>query len=255
MSNQVTGAAIITRARGICSDADANGNYAVSDTVMLTKLNGILKRWAQNFGTQPRYYGASVSGLTFTAGLTNVLTNTSTAWTFDINEIADAYQSDSNTIATVLAATLPEALERKTVPEILELYGRETSQWSAIQQTSTDWRCWAAEREGDSTENATGFDKWRFWVYPALSRTQYLTLKAVEQMTLATATNYANVDATHAEYIAHFLAWENGFIQKEMDPQRLSNMLAPVPDKVKRIYYGEGVNRAQLQGHIIEVVP
>jgi len=247
MSNQPTGAAIISRARGICNDDDANGNFTVSATLALTKLNGLLKRWAQNFGVEPRFYGASVTGLTFAAGATNMLTSASSAWAFDLNEISDAYQSNSDTIATVLAATPPPGLERKSVAEILALYDRETAQWSAVQQGGTDWSCWAAEREGDSTENATGFDKWRFWVYPALSRVQYLTLRASEQMNLASASNYANVDATHAEYIAHFLAWEMAREARETDPQRLENILAPVPQEVRQQYYFQGVHRTQLQ--------
>jgi hypothetical protein len=248
-STQLTGSAIITLARTFCNDDDAAGNYAISNAKALVLLNDILARYAHCFSVQPRYFAASTTGLTFPAGTTTVLTNTSTDWTFDLNGITSAHQTNSSVLATVLANGLPTDLERLTVPEIIAKFGRD-NQDDAIPSSSSDWMYWAAEREGDSTENATGYDKWRFWVYPALNRTQYLTLKGVEKMHLASASNIPNLTSTDAQYVSRLLAYEMSARQPDMNPTFMQAIVAPLPKSLREFDYNAATPASQGQDSV-----
>ena len=245
---QLTGAQIITLARTLGNDDDAAGNYAISDTKALVLLNDILNRFAHCFGAQARYFGASTTGLTFTAGTTNLLTNAGSSVSFDLNGITSAHQSASDTVATVLAAGIAKDLPRLTVPDLIAMYDR-ANQDDTIPQASADWEYWAAEREGGSDE-ATGLDKWRFWVYPALNRTQYLTLKAVERGGISTSAKYPNLSATDAKYVARLLAYEMAVRQKDLDAQFLQNILSPLPKQLRDMQYGAATPSSQAQDSI-----
>lgn len=249
MSTQLTGSAIITLARTFCNDDDAAGNYAISDSKALVLLNDILARYAHCFSVLPRYFGASVTGLTIPAGTTTILTNTSTDWTFDLNGITAAYQTNSATLSTVLAAGLPTEITRLTVPDIIAEFRRD-NQDNAIPQSGPDWKYWAAEREGDTTENSIGFDKWRFWVYPAINRTQYLTLKGVEKMHLATNTNVPNITSTDAQYVARLLAYEMAARQPDMNPAFMQAIIAPLPKTLRDFDYNGATPASQGQDSV-----
>lgn len=245
---QMTGNEIVTLARALGNDDDAAGNYAISNSKALVLLNDILNRFAHCFGAQARYYGASVTGLTFPAGTTNLLTTVSSANTFDLNGITSAHQSASDNVTTVLAAGIARDLPRLTVPDLIAMYDR-SNQDDAIQQSGSDWEYWAAEREGSSDE-ATGLDKWRFWVYPALDRQQYLTLKAVERGGISALTKYPNLSATDAKYVARLLAYEMAVHQKDLDAAFLQNILAPLPKALRDMQYGNAVTSSQAQDSI-----
>ena len=245
---QLKGSEIITLARALGNDDDAAGNYAISDAKALVLLNDILNRFAHCFTAQARYYGASTTGLTFPAGTTTILTSASSPNVFDLNGITSAHQSSSGDLATVLAAGLPTDLPRLTVPDLIAKYDRD-NQDTAIPQSSTDWEYWAAEREGTADET-NGLDKWRFWVYPALNRTQYLTLKAVERGGISATSKYPNISATDAKYVARLLAYEMAIHQKDLDANFLQNLLAPLPKALRDMQYGNAVTSSQAQDSI-----
>lgn len=246
-TSQLTGAEIITLARTLGNDDDAAGNYAISNAKALVLLNDILNRFAHCFGAQARYYGASTTGLTFTAGTTNLLTSASSPPGFDLNGITSAHQSASDNVTTVLAAGIARELPRLTVPDLIAMYDRE-NQDDTIQQAGADWEYWAAEREGAS--DAGGLDKWRFWVYPAINRTQYLTLKAVERGGISASDKYPNLSATDAKYVARLLAYEMAVRQKDLDAQFLQNILSPLPKQLRDMQYGAAITSSQAQDSI-----
>lgn len=244
---QLTGSEIISLARTLGNDDDAAGNYAISTTKALVLLNDILNRFAHCFGAQARYYGASVTGLTFTAGTTNLLTNASSPSILDLNGITSAHQSGSDDVTTVLANGIAKDLPRLSVPALIAKYDRD-NQDTSISTSGSDWEYWAAEREG--TSGASGFDKWRFWVYPAINRTQYLTLKAVERGGIAGSGDYPNLSATDAKYVARLLAYEMAVRQKDLDAAFLQNIIAPLPKELRDMQYGNAVTASQAQDGI-----
>ena len=247
-NTQLTAAGIINKARTLANDDDAAGNYAVSDDKALVLLNDVINRFAHCFKVQPRYYGASTTGLTFTSGTTTVVTSDSTDYTFDINNIAEAYQTNSATLATVLSNGLPTALPRLTVPDLIAKFDRD-NQDAAIVATGPDWQYWAAEKIGAGTD--AGGDTWRFWVYPAINRTQYLTLKGVPRMHFNAGGNkYVDLDYTDAVYLSRLLAWEMAVRQKEMDPSFLNAILAPLPKQLREFDYGTAIPSSQSQDNV-----
>jgi hypothetical protein len=249
-SSQLTGNGIIAIARTLANDDDAAGNYGVSDDKALVLLNDILGRFAHCFSVQPRYYGASITGLTFPAGTTTLLTSASDQWTFDLNGITDAYQTGSSSISTVLADGLPSALERKTVQEVIEMYLRD-NQDTPIPQSGSDWEYWAAEREGYATEGTVASDKWRFWVYPTLNRTQHITLKGAEKSKIIHGNHIPNLTSTDANYVARLLAWEMATRLKDTDQLFLQSILSPLPRQLRaELDYGAAVSDSQRQAKV-----
>lgn len=244
---QLTGANIITLARTLGNDDDAAGNYAISDAKALVLLNEILNRFAHCFSAQARYYGASTTGLTFTAGVTNLLSSVGSSSVFDLNGITSAHQSGSDDVTTVLANGIAKDLPRLTVPDLIAMYGRD-NQDTAIQTSGSDWEYWAAEPEGAS--GTGGLDKWRFWVYPAINRTQYLTLKAVEKGGISASTSTPNLSLTDAKYVARILAYEMAVRQKDLDAAFLQNILAPLPRALRDLQYGNAITSSQAQDSI-----
>ena len=244
---QLTGAQIITLARTLGNDDDAAGNYAISDSKALVLLNDILNRFSHCFSAQPRYYGASTTGLTFTAGTTNLLSSVGASSTFDLNGITSAHQSGSDDVSTVLANGIARDLPRLTVPDLIAMYDRQ-NQDTTIPVSGNDWEYWAAEPEGSS--GTSGLDKWRFWVYPAINRTQYLTLKAVEKGGISSSGHTPNLSLTDAKYVARLLAYEMAVRQKDLDAAFLQNILAPLPRALRDMQYGNAVTSSQAQDSI-----
>ncbi len=247
--SMLTGSDIISIARVLSGDDDAASNYAVSDARAVTLLNDILVRFSHCFKSPTRYYGASATGLTVPAGTTTVLSGIQANDTFDISGVAAAYQTNSDNIATVLSSGLPSEMERLTVPDLIAKFDRD-NQDESIPQTGENWLYWAAEPEGDATKDTTDTYKWRFWVYPAINRTQYITLRGVDRVRCTDKTHHISISATDAQYVARLLAYEMAVRQKEIEATFLAAILSPLPKQFKQMDYAGAVSSAQAQDGI-----
>ena len=147
--------------------------------------------------------------------------------------------------AAALSYQLPKPFDRKTVDEILAFYD-DPADGTAVPQSSGHFQYFAVEKTGENQE------QWRVWVYPALNRTRYLTIKAPVYVVLSALTGTPDVDEVDARYISRFLAYEMTRKQKETSATFLGELLRPVPASLQRQYFNQAVASWQLQSGVIE---
>ena len=239
---QETGTLILARARIFAQDNDANSNYAVNAADALILLNDILVSLSNNVRVKPKWMGASVSGLTFTAGQESIVSGTGMN---PVTEIESFHQAASST----LAFPVSPAIQRVSVQEILQMFQYDGN--NALQQGAAEWTHVAAEKSQTDTA-ASGVEKWRVWAFPVINTTRSLHIRYPAPVTIAAIGDYPDLDTVDSRLVSRLLAYEMARLKKEVSQEFLNGILAPVPKEVLNQVYGGAVRSSQLQDHVIQ---
>jgi len=226
---QLTGTQIVALARLLCQDT-STVSPAVTDAEALLLLNDVILRYNQDVEAKENLVSATTSGLTFPAGTVVVTTSA------DVGEILSAHPSDS---ASVNALQTP-SLALWTVREMLDAHS-DAGAGTTPQGASSEFSAFAWEKVQEGTES----EKARVYVWPALNRTRYLTLRTVPPTTLSALTGTPPVDERGGRIIARFLAWEMGRLHTQ-DDGFLQQILAPIPQQVLEAYFKSAMKSAWL---------
>lgn len=234
-TNQMTSSQIITLSRVWAQDNDSASNYGVSTANAQTMLNTILANWLHQVLSRPQYVAASASGLTFAAGDTSKVTGGSVNY----EEVEAVFQSASSSLTFPL---LPP-LKRVSVNDIIEMYNLSLGQTPG--RSGSEWSHFAAEKTGDQK------DLFRFWVYPALNATAYMTLKAMSGDTSTGGADIIDISYEHGVHVSRFLAAEIAI--RNNRPDLVDAILGLVPAQYKEAMSGNaltGIYLNQLQDRI-----
>lgn len=242
MSLQETGTQILARARIIAQDNDSASNFSVNAANALIILNDILMTLSTHFKGQPKWLGASTTGLSFSAGDVSVITSATCP---SLNEFESFHPSNSSSLTYPIAP----ALERVSVQQMLEMLGYDGD--NALAQTAADWTHVAAERAQSDTA-ANGVEKWRVWAYPVINRTRHLTVRAPLPVTISAITDYPDLNVVDSRTVSRLLAYEIAKLNKESSADFLEGILSPVPRGVRQLMYGGNLTASQLQDHVIQ---
>lgn len=231
---QATGTTILAHARVYAQDTSTS-SPAVNDTNGLILLNEVLVRWG-DVDAKETLIAASASGLTFSAGDAVKETTAQDLW----DHILAAYESDANTVGTVL----PPQIQHITVEEMLALHGNNYD-GTVSSGGSSGWQFYAWERVAGS-DAVTGSTALRVYVYPALGATRYMTIRVPKNVTLAALTDTPDLSAREAAVVKRLLAWEMARLHTE-DEAFLQQILAPVPSTVLDAYFEAGKTHGRMQ--------
>lgn len=234
---QATGTTIVAHARVYAQDTSTS-SPAVSDANALILLNEVLTRWG-DVDAKETLIAASASGLTFAAGDAVKETSAQDIW----DHIVAAYESDANTVGTVL----PKQLRHITVEEMLALHDNNYD-GTVTGGGSSGWQAYAWERVAGSDEK-TGSTALRVYVYPALNATRYMTIRVPKNMALSALTDTPDLSAREAAVVKRLLAWEMARLHTE-DEAFLQQILAPVPERVLNAYFEAGKTHGWMQPSI-----
>lgn len=234
---QETGTTILAHARVFAQDTSTS-SPAVSDANGLILLNEVLTRLS-DVEAKETLIAASASGLTFAAGDAVKETSAQDLW----DHILAAYESDANTVGTVL----PDQLQHVTVEEILRLHGNDYD-GTVSASGSSGWQAYAWERVAGA-DAKSGSTALRVYVYPALNATRYMTIRVPKNMLLAALTDTPDLSAREAAVVKRLLAWEMARLHTE-DTEFLQQILAPLPTRVLDAYFEAGKTHGWMQSGI-----
>jgi len=234
---QETGTTILAHARVLAQDTSTS-SPAVSDANALILLNGVLTRWG-DVNAKETLVAASASGLTFAAGDAVKETSASDLW----DHIVAAYESDANTVGTVL----PPQLTHWTVEQMLAAHQNDFD-GTVSSGGSSGWQAYAWEPVAGS-DAKTGSTVLRVYVWPALAATRYMTLRVPKNMILDALTDTPDISRREAEVVKRLLAWEMARLHTE-DTEFLQQILAPVPERILNAYFEGGKTHGWMQSSI-----
>lgn len=236
-TNQLICSQIISLARIWAQDNDASSNFGVSTTTAQSVLNTLASNWMHQVLKRPQYIPASTSGLTFSAGDTSKVTGGSV----NFEEFGDAYQATSTALSFPLAAPL----KRVTVDEIIEMYALQPG--DTPQRFSGNWTYYAAEKTTDQQ------DLFRVWVFPALDRTAYLTMKVMLGDNPTAGSDAIDIPYEHGVHLARFLAADMAMLNNRQD--LVEGIMSVVPAQYRQLMSGDAyqaMQANQLQSRILE---
>ena len=238
---QETGTLILARARIIAQDNDASSNFAVGAADALIMLNDILVSLSNNQRVKTKTIAGTTSGLTFTSGTVSKVT------TADI--LATEFETFHASASSALSYPLAPALTRVSVQEIMQMLNYDGT--TALTAQASEWTHVAAEKTQDDTN--AGVEVWRVYGYPVINTTRSMTVKAIIPTTIATIGLIPDLDVVDSRVVSRLLAYELAKLKKEVSPEFLAGILAPVPKDILRLAYGDAVRANQLQDRILEV--
>ena len=242
-----TGTEILARARILAQDNDSAANYSVNAANALILLNDILVSLSNNQRVKPKWIGASVSGLTFSAGSASKV-STFISTDPQITEIESFHQADSSTFA----APASPAIQRISVQEMLEMLDYDGD--TALTQGGSEWTHVAAEKALNDTSGVAGsyIEQWRVYAYPVINRTRSIHIRVPVPTTISSIGNNPDIDGVDSRLVSRLLAYEIARLNKENSADFLNGILKPVPQDILNTVYGGAVRSSQLQDRVIQ---